>query len=252
MTEEITVTGMVIGAVPIGDYDKRIVLLTKEKGKIAVFAKGARRQKSALMAATRPFCFGDYIIGEGRNSYYMVSANVHNYFDALTRDLEGAYYGFYFLEFADYYGVENVDGSETLNLLYQSFRALLNPNLDNRLVRRIFELKIMTVHGEYPQMFSCICCGEKSGDLLHCYSMQSAGMVCDHCLDKRVMLRQIDASTIYTFQYVIHSTMNKLYTFTVSEKVLQEFSAIMDQHRKKYVDTKFKTLELINGISQLK
>ena len=156
MSQLVTVTGMVISATPIGEYDKRVVILTKEKGKLSAFAKGARRPVSPLAGVTAPCAFGMFTLYEGRTSNTIHSAEISNYFAELRTDVEAAYYAFYFLEFADYYTREANDEREMLKLLYQTMRALTKRTVPLRLVRYIFELKAVSVSGEGPQVFQCV------------------------------------------------------------------------------------------------
>ena len=212
MQELVNVTAIVLNSTPIGEYDRRVVLLTKERGKITAFAKGARRQTSKLIAATNLFAFGEFKLYPGRNSYTMTDAHIQNYFEELRVDFEGAYYGMFFLEVCDYYTRENNDEKEFLKLLYQSLKALLAKSLNRKLVQCIFEMKAMVINGEFP------------------------GMPNDGVWQE---------STEYAVSYIINSSIEKLYTFKVSETVLQEMIRISERYRLRYIDREFKSLEML-------
>lgn len=201
--------------VPIGDYDRRIVLLTKERGKISAFAKGARRQNSRFMAATTPFCFGEFKLYEGRNSYNVMEASISNYFAALREDFESAYYGMYFMEIADYYTRENNDERQMLKLVYQTLRALLHPSLSNRLIRYIYEIKTVAVNGEYPG------------------------------IPKE---RQFSDSAVYALNFIEATQVEKLYTFTVTEEVLSELAYVAAKYREYFMNYPFKSLAVLETI----
>ena len=242
MGQSVVLTGMVLTVMPIGDYDKRITLLTKERGKITAFARGARRPNSQLLAATNPFCFGEFELFEGKSSYNLTKASVSNYFRELTTDLDATYLGFYFLEFAEYVCQENNDEKERLKLLYQTLRALESPAYNNELVRVIFELKAMSINGEGPNLFSCMHC--KTKENLNVFSVSRGGIFCKSC-GKMVQGKRISEDARYTMQYIVSTKIEKLFSFALADAVLEELKAIMKEYMYRYMPHKFKSLQII-------
>lgn len=212
--EYVEVTGMVIDAAPVNEYDRRMKLLTKERGKITVFARGARRQNSRFLAAANPFSFGTFRLFEGRSAYNLMEGNITNYFEELRTDYEAALYGMYFLDIADYYTRENNDEVEMLKLLYQSLRALLAESIPNELVRYIYEMKAIAVNGEFP--------GIPPG-------------------------WKLDKDTEYTISFVADTPVERLYTFTVSEHVLKELDGCADYYRERFLPRNLKSLEILKN-----
>lgn len=222
MQEQVNVTGIILKAEPVGESDRRVVILTRERGRIAAFARGARKQGSRLLASTNPFCFGQFQIYAGRTTYSIKEAAISNYFEGLRGDYERTCYGMYFLEVMDYYTRENSDETQMLKLLYQSLRALQHESLSRELVRYIFEIKALSINGEYPGIP-----GNES--------------------DYR-------DSTVYALSYIVNTAVEKLYTFTVTPEVLSELAALAEIYRKRFMDRKFKSLEILSQmkLSQMK
>lgn len=211
----VMLTGIVLLTSPVNDYDRRVVLLTKERGKITAFAKGARRQGSRLLAATNQFCFGQFKLFEGRTAYNLVEASITNYFEELREDFDAACLGMYFLEFADYYTRENNDELQMLGLLYQSLRALVKPSLDNKLIKVIYEMKSMVVNGEFP------------------------GVPVDI---------KLSDSAAYTVNFIVNTPVEKLYTFAVSDEVLSELESLSSRIMDMIIDRKFKSLDMLDTL----
>ncbi len=243
MTGQITLTGMVLSSMPVGEYDRRIVLLTKERGKVSAFARGARRPKSSLVAATNPFVSGDFEAFEGRDSYTIHSASIKNYFAELTSDISLVWYGYYFLEIADYFSLENNDETQRLILLYQAFRALLMEQFDPEFVRSVYEFKTLVINGEYPDVFRCGGCGREDG--LEYISIEGRHVICNDC-HSRLNGHPISASVLYALQYIAATPPAKLFSFKMSEAAAEEFGSLVREYYKSFVKREFKSEEFLD------
>ena len=238
--------GMVISTMPIGDYDKRVLILTKDYGKISAFAKGARRPNSALLACTQPFTFGNFTLIQGRNSNNLIHAEISNYFTELRTDFDAVTYGMYFCEFADFYGRENVEAKEMLRLMYQSLRALSVKSIPHVLIRYIFELRMIAINGEGPQVFRCVKCNhEIESDKSYLFHTREGGLFCENCKPDFMGGFYISPATIYTMQFILCTPIEKLYTFLVSEEVSAQLGKVMNQYVDTYVDKKFQSLKML-------
>lgn len=243
MKDQIRVRGMVIAQSPIGEYDRRVVLLTLEKGKISAFARGARRPNSQLIGASQPMTFGIFYLYPGKNSYTLVSAEIENYFAELKKDLLKVTYGTYFLELASYLTRENNDERQILKLLYQSLRVMEKGTVPLKLIRCIYEIRLLTCFGEGMQVFKCSLCGSEE-ELTH-FSALRGGVICSKCWRHAIDSVWLVDSSLYTLQFIISTPIEKVFSFIVSEKVLERLMRISKEFLGKHLQGDFKSLEMI-------
>lgn len=212
MNNLVQVTGMILEVSPVNDYDRRVVILTKERGKITAFSRGARRQNNKMMACTNQFAFGQFKLFEGKNAYNLADAEITHYFEELRSDIEGAFLGMYFLEVAAYYTRENNDEVQMLKLLFQSIKAITKASIDNRIIRSVYEIKALVINGEFP-------------GIPDYYRMSD--------------------TVRYAVDFIVNSSIEKVYTFTLKEEAITELAAFSNEIFRKNTDRTFKSLELL-------
>ncbi len=247
MRDEIILNGIVLTSALIGEYDRRLVILTKERGKITAFARGVRRSTSQLISKSQIFVMGAFTLYEGREAYTLVNADVKEYFHELTFDMDKYCYGSYFCEMMAYFTREGENATDYLNLLFVSLNALKKGLIPVRLVRCVYELKLMDVFGQGLQSYACPVCGNDK--LTNIFDPLLGGVLCENCAEKAKKKIVISGDVLYVLQYINAAPFGKLYNFSVSDSVLNELEKISKEFLAVYVDKKFNSAQIIESLS---
>lgn len=207
---------MVLYSGAVGDYDKRVVLLTREKGRIAAFARGARKQGSPLMAAVLPFCYGEFSLYAGRDYYVITEARPARFFNGFNGDVVRMCYASYFAEVMNYIGRENSDASQLLLHLYVTLAELEKERFPLTLLRSVFELWTLKLEGVFSPETA-------KGPLLE--------------------------GTVHALRHIAESDPGRLYAFQVSEAVQEELSRTAVYLFTSYTGHRFTSLDILDSIA---
>lgn len=205
---------MVLKAYDHAEYDRRIILLTRQIGRITVFARGVRRQGSKHMAATEPFVYGEFRLFEGKSAYNLAGADIKNYFEGLRLDMESMCYASFFADVADHTTKENNDEAQILRLLYRSMQGLLSPGLSDRFVSTVFQLKLLMENGVFDVS-----------------SAKESAKASAHALD-----------------YISKSDMKDIFAFRVSDECADELEKTASKHLSGFVGGSLKSLEVMKDM----
>ncbi len=214
--------GMVLSSATIGEYDKRVVILTKENGRFSAFARGARRPKSPLSAVTEPFCFGEFYVFRSRDSYTVEEVRATDFFPELRKDLDSLYMGLYFCEVADYFTREGMSAKSELELLYRALLALTEAAIQPELIRRAYELRMLAISGYAPH-----------------YSEK------EKCWYDDIGAWKISDTATYAVGQILGRKLPELFSFKVSDTVLSELSACVGRFFKRNTDRAFRSLNAL-------
>ena len=242
------ITGIVIKEVKLKEADKIITIFSKEMGKVQLYATRAQNIKSPFLAGTQLFTYASFIYSSKNSINFLNQISIINGFEKIKFDIEKIYYAMYFLEFLDKSVELEYPGKMMFEFIVNTLYTLDGAKEDVKLIRAIYELKMISLLGYTPEVTSCVKCDKEiEGDNYH-FSFEDCGLLCEKCIEPIDKAIKLNKTTVYGMQYIIYIELNKIFLFTLTPEILKELRLVIDGLIKININQSFRTLDFLNEI----
>ena len=227
--------GFVLAEKPISESDRLVTLLTRNSGVLRAFARGTKNSKNKNFCATQLFWYSDFVLFVGKNSSSINEASLKNNFWSIRTDIEKFALTQYFCEIVTLLVGENVDSSEILRLLLNSVYLLDKNAVNVRIIKSVFEMKLLVALGYMPNLIGCSVCG--SSDFAQMFfSFKTNNFVCKNCLNGKIFAAKISASLVAALRHCAYSDAARAFSFETSDKNLDLLNKITESCILEHVD----------------
>ncbi len=211
-------------------------------GKISCVAKGARRPKSALLAGTQMFCFGEYLVFKGSQTYHINSVEPIEVFYNLRIDLDKLKYAVHINKIVQDVTHENQNCYKILQLVLNTLYIISETDKNLDMVLGVFKLRLLCILGFTPKIEECVGCKEKEN--LTYFSIKDNGLKCKICGKQDTSTIEISESTLNAIKYTVTAPSKKLYSFQLKDEALEEFKLVSKLYFNEKLEREYKLDDL--------
>ncbi len=231
--------GLIIREKSTGEQNRMVTVLTREYGLIRAYVYGAKKIGSRTGAATQLFAFSDLGIKESRGSYIIEAAKPKEVFFNLRNDVKKIALAQYFAELCETLAPEKENTEEYLKLILNSLMLLMNDKRDEKIIKSVFELSILSLSGYMPNIIACDECGKYEDEFMF-FDTTNGNIFCESC-GKFGM--KVPVSVISAIRYIVLSDRQKIFNFNLNETNLNALSDLTEKYTLSVLQRRFKTLD---------
>lgn len=231
------VKGVIIAEKTVADFDKIVTILTPN-GKIEAAAKGSRRPKSLLMAATQFLCFGEYLLYKSGNSYSINSCETIEVFYNIRTDLDKLKYAAHITKIVNDVTTENQNTYKVMQLFLNTLYMISETDKDLNLINSVYKLRLLSIIGFRPEINECKNCKEKEN--LSYFSFRDSGLKCSLCAKQDKGAIEISETTKDAIKYIILSNAKKIFSFEVPKETIKELEIISKIYLQEKLEKEYK------------
>lgn len=213
---QIELEAVVVRERRLEEHDRLLTLLTRDKGVINAYAKGAGRMKGTMVSCTEQLCYSRFQLFQSKDRIFVDSAESIAVFFGLRQDLEKLSLATYFCQLCCEL-VPPLDCEDGyLRLMLNALHFLEKGKLSPQLLKPLFELRILAMGGYMPDLVSCACCGGLPGSELW-FSPVMGVVYCRNCKPSGDSgLLALEPGVFQAMRHIIYSDFHRLFAFRLS------------------------------------
>ncbi|HMM42597.1 MAG TPA: DNA repair protein RecO [Thermomicrobiales bacterium] len=212
--------GIVLRRRDLGEADRIVTVLTAERGKLRLVAKGSRRTSSKLAGHLEPFSAARLLVARTRGLDIISQAEMLESFPCLRQRESAIAMAGYLAELVDALVLEDERHEAVYDLLFAAYR-LIDEGHDERLVSHIAELGLMRVLGYRPELVNCIACGREVEPELNGFSVEG-GVLCPGCLQVRPDAVPISVNALKILRLIDRGEVQRVLSLRIPPETLTE------------------------------
>jgi DNA repair protein RecO (recombination protein O) len=241
--------GIIIRTIDYGESNKILTLYSKEMGKIAVMARGAKKPKSRLSSISQLFTHGQFLIQKGSGLGVLNQGELLSTFRNIRSDIFLTAYAAYMIELLEKLTEEGKPSISLYTFLYTSLNHL-NNGVDPDVLRYIFELRMLRIAGLSPEVNSCVNCKATEGEFS--FSIEEGGFLCKRCLHIDPYHIKMGPATARIIRILYYVEINRLGKINIKDETKQQLKKIITSYFEKYSGIYLKSKKFLEQLDQLK
>lgn len=242
--------GIVLKRIPLPAGDKRLTLLTRERGIAEIYARHTGNKKSRYAASFEALAYSEFTVFEGRNNLYVESADLLENFFPLRENLTAFTLAAYFCELCRYVLPTEDNAPECLQLLLNMLSMLSQKKRSEAFLRAVFELRLLALSGFSPDFSGCMVCGEPLTENAYFFPLEGI-VCCERCLSETEQKNGLflPRPAFLGMLYVLTAPAKKICSFTLNEKSEAVFCRAVSAFCRCHADGHFPSLSLYETLS---
>ena len=241
----IVTKGVVLRETETKEADKILTLLTADRGKISVIARGVRRKSCKYAACAQQMVYSEWTLYQKGEWYYANEGATAELFNGLRTNLEALALGCYFAELTETVTAPEVPAGALLPHLLNGLYALSALQKPPALVKPAFEIKLLCLAGYEPLADSCAYCGRPDPEQPLLDVVQGI-LRCRSCGAKESALSMpLCPDSLAALRHIVYGDPKRLYSFRLTGPALERLSAAFVAAQ---LERGFRTLEFYKSL----